>query len=143
MVITIKKILITSLLLLMTNTSIAAIGDVYSCEWVSSTFSGSDGEEAYWNSPKEFLKKTFVFKREKNNIAFEKDFLTSNTDLQISLNSDEVFVASSVKLLNKNLHYVSVVYKDGIFTITKHGFWLNGDVVVNTDIAKCYIPQLD
>ena len=90
MVITIKKILITSLLLLMTNTSIAAIGDVYSCEWVSSTFSGSDGEEAYWNSPKEFLKKTFVFKREKNNIAFEKDFLTSNTDLQISLNSDEV-----------------------------------------------------
>ena len=84
MVITIKKILITSLLLLMTNTSIAAIGDVYSCEWVSSTFSGSDGEEAYWNSPKEFLKKTFVFKREKNNIAFEKDFLSSNTDLQIS-----------------------------------------------------------
>ena len=138
-----RKLLLTLLLSIISSQSIAAIGDVYSCEWVSSTFSGSDGEEAYWNSPKEFLKKTFVFKREKNNIAFEKDFLTSNTDLQISLNSDEVIVASSVKLLNKNLHYVSVVYKDGIFTITKHGYWLNGDVVVNTDIAKCYIPQLD
>ena len=138
-----KKLLLTLLLSIISSQSFSAIGDVYSCEWVSSTFSGSDGEEAYWNSPKEFLKKTFVFKREKNNIAFEKDFLTSNTDLQISLNSDEVFVASSVKLLNKNLHYVSVVYKDGLFTNTKHGYWLNGDVVVNTDIAKCYIPELD
>jgi len=138
-----RKLLLTLLLSIISSQSIAAIGDVYSCEWVSSTFSGSDGEEAYWNSPKEFLKKTFVFKREKNNIAFEKDFLSSNTDLQISLNSDEVFVASSVKLLNKDLHYVSVIYKDGNFTITKHGYWLNGDVVVNTDIAKCYIPQLD
>jgi len=138
-----KKLLLTLLLSIISSQSFSAIGDVYSCEWVSSTFSGSDGEEAYWNSPKEFLKKTFVFKREKNNIAFEKDFLTSNTDLQISLNSDEVFVASSVKLLNKNLHYVSVVYKDGLFTNTNHGYWLNGDVVVNTDIAKCYIPELD
>ena len=138
-----KKLLLTLLLSIISSQSFSAIGDVYSCEWVSSTFSGSDGEEAYWNSPKEFLKKTFVFKREKNNIAFEKDFLTSNTDLQISLNSDEVFVASSVKLLNKNLHYVSVVYKDGLFTNTKHGYWLNGDVVVNTDIAKCYIAELD
>jgi hypothetical protein len=139
-----RKLLLTLLLSIISSQSIAAIGDVYSCEWVSSTFSGSDGEEAYWNSPKEFLKKTFVFKREKNNIAFEKDFLSSNTDLQISLNSDEVFVASSVKLLSKpSTNYVSVVYKDGIFTITKHGYWLNGDVVVNTDIAKCYIPQLD
>ena len=139
-----RKLLLTLLLSIISSQSIAAIGDVYSCEGVSSTFSGSDGEEAYWNSPKEFLKKTFVFKREKNNIAFEKDFLSSNTDLQISLNSDEVFVASSVKLLSKpSTNYVSVVYKDGIFTITKHGYWLNGDVVVNTDIAKCYIPQLD
>ena len=138
-----KKLLLTLLLSIISSQSFAAIGDVYSCEWVSSTFSGSDGEEAYWNSPKEFLKKTFVFKRDKNNIAFEKDFLSSNTELQISLNSDEVFVASNVKLLNKQLHYVSVVYKDGIFTITKHGYWLNGDVVVNTDIAKCYVPELD
>ena len=138
-----KKLLLTLLLSIISSQSFSAIGDVYSCEWVSSTFSGSDGEEAYWNSPKEFLKKTFVFKREKNNIAFEKDFLTSNTDLQISLNSDEVIVASSVKLLNKNLHYVSVVYKDGIFTITSHQYWLNGDVVVNTKIAKCYIAELD
>ncbi|MDC1046599.1 hypothetical protein OAR18_03215 [Candidatus Pseudothioglobus singularis] len=138
-----KKLLLTLLLSIISSQSIAAIGDVYSCEWVSSTFSGSDGEEAYWNSPKEYLKKTFVFKREKNNIAFEKDFLSSITDLQISLNSDEVFLASSVKLLNKNLHYVSVVYKDGIFTITSHQYWLNGDVVVNTKIAKCYIPELD
>ena len=138
-----RKLLLTLLLSIISSQSIAAIGDVYSCEWVSSTFSGSDGEEAYWNSPKEFLKKTFVFKREKNNIAFEKDFLTSNTDLQISLNSDEVFLASSVKLLNKNLHYVSVIYKDGNFTITRHQYWLNGDVVVNTKIAKCYIAELD
>ena len=138
-----RKLLLTLLLSIISSQSIAAIGDVYSCEWVSSTFSGSDGEEAYWNSPKEFLKKTFVFKREKNNIAFEKDFLTSNTDLQISLNSDEVIVASSVKLLNKDLYYVSVIYKDGNFTITRHQYWLNGDVVVNTKIAKCYIAELD
>ena len=138
-----KKLLLTLLLSIISSQSFSAIGDVYSCEWVSSTFSGSDGEEAYWNSPKEFLKKTFVFKREKNNIAFEKDFLTSNTDLQISLNSDEVIVASSVKLLNKDLYYVSVIYKDGNFTITRHQYWLNGDVVVNTKIAKCYIAELD
>jgi hypothetical protein len=138
-----KKLLLTLLLSIISSQSFSAIGDVYSCEWVSSTFSGSDGEEAYWNSPKEFLKKTFVFKREKNNIAFEKDFLSSNTDLQISLNSNEVIVASSVKLLNKDLYYVSVIYKDGNFTITRHQYWLNGDVVVNTDIAKCYIPELD
>ena len=116
---------------------------MYSCEWVSSAYSGSDDEEAYWNSPKEFLKKTFVFKREKNNIAFEKNFLSSNTDLQITLNSDEVFVASSVNLLDKqSTNFVSIVYKDGNFTISKHGY-LSGDVVVNTKIAKCYIPQLD
>ena len=138
-----KKLLLTLLLSIISSQSFSAIGDVYSCEWVSSTFSGSDGEEAYWNSPKEFLKKTFVFKREKNNIAFEKDFLSSNTDLQISLNSNEVIVASSVKLLNEYLHFVSVVYKDGNYTITSHQYWLNGDVVVNTDIAKCYIPELD
>ncbi|WP_416694020.1 hypothetical protein [Candidatus Pseudothioglobus sp. Uisw_050_01] len=138
-----KKLLLSLLLSIISSQSFSAISDVYSCEWVSSTFSGSDGEEAYWNSPKEFLKKTFVFKREENNIAFEKDFLSSNTDLQISLNSNEVIVASSVKLLNEHLHYVSVVYKDGNFTITSHQYWLNGDVVVNTDIAKCYIPELD
>ena len=83
-----RKLLLTLLLSIISSQSIAAIGDVYSCEWVSSVYSGSDDEEAYWNSPKEFLKKTFVFKREKNNIAFEKDFLSSNTDLQISLNSE-------------------------------------------------------
>jgi len=59
------------------------------------------------------------------------------------LNSDEVIVASSVKLLNKDLYYVSVIYKDGNFTITRHQYWLNGDVVVNTKIAKCYIAELD
>jgi len=138
-----KKLLLTLLFSIISSQSIAAIGDVYSCEWVSSAYSGSDDEEAYWNSPKEFLKKTFVFKREKNNIAFEKNFLSSNTDLQITLNSDEVFVASSVNLLDKqSTNFVSIVYKDGNFTISKHGY-LSGDVVVNTKIAKCYIPQLD
>jgi len=143
MVITIKKILITSLLLLMTNTSIAAIGDVYSCEWISSTFSDSKVEEPSWNSPEEFLKKKFVFRREENNITFEKDFRLSSTDLKISLNSDEVFVASSVKLLSNPNNFVSVVYKDGNLTITEHLYTSSKNVFVVTDISKCYVPNLD
>ena len=136
-----KKLLLTLLLSLISSHSIAAIGDVYSCEWISSVFSGSENEKADWNNPKEYLKKNFVFKREKNNIAFEKNFLSSNTDLKISLNSDEVFVAASVKLLSKPTNYVSVVYKDGILTIARY-YYITGDVVVNTDVAKCYIPEL-
>ena len=139
-----KKLLLLLLLSLISSHSIAAIGDVYSCEWISSVFSGSENEKANWNNPKEYLKKNFVFKREKNNIAFEKNFLPlwrSKTDLKISLNSDEVFVAASVKLLSKPTNYVSVVYKDGILTIARH-YYITGDVVVNTDVAKCYIPEL-
>ena len=136
-----KKLLLTLLLSLISSHSIAAIGDVYSCEWISSVFSGSENEKANWNNPKEYLKKNFVFKREKNNIAFEKNFFSSDTDLKISLNSDEVFVAASVKLLSKPTNYVSVVYKDGILTIARH-YYMTPDVAVNTDVAKCYIPEL-
>jgi len=136
-----KKLLLLLLLSLISSHSIAAIGDVYSCEWISSVFSGSEDEKADWNNPKEYAKKNFVFKREKNNIAFEKNFFSSDTDLKISLNSDEVFVAASVKLLSKPTNYVSVVYKDGILTIARY-YYITGDIVVNIDVSKCYVPEL-
>ena len=136
-----KKLLLLLLLSIISSQSIAAIGDVYSCEWISSVFSGSEDEKADWNNPKEYAKKNFVFKREKNNIAFEKNFFSSDTDLKISLNSDEVFVAASVKLLSKPTNYVSVVYKDGILTIARY-YYITGDIVVNIDVSKCYVPEL-
>ena len=133
-----KKLLIPLILTLFSNLSIAAIGDLYSCNETAIVISN----EAEGALDSNYLS-DFSFRRTKNEIIFEKyKSFSSKYNMQIILNSLEVFTASGGRLAGDDLPVHSFLsYEDGRFTYSNY-LYLPTEVLITTTTAKCFISNL-
>ena len=131
-----KKLLL--LLLLFSNLSIAAIGDIYSCNETAIVISN----EAQGALDSNYLS-DFSFRRTKDEIIFEKyKSFSSKYNMQIIFDSSEVFTASGGRFAGDELPvHAFLSYEDGKFILSSN-LYLSTEVLITTTIANCFISNL-
>jgi hypothetical protein len=134
-----KKLLATLLLSIISNHTIAAVGDIYSCKAKIIAHS-EKGYETWDNKHLD----NFSFKREKNEIIFEKySSLSSANNLQITSSLDETFTAYGEYFVGINPTYKYLSYRNGLFVYSQHLFFKDERINVTSKIADCFISNLN
>ena len=127
-----NKLLLLLLLSIISNQSIAAVGDVYNCKELSKVYTrAGDGVMDSKNSLSDF-----AFKREKNTISFE--YLPS---LTVTSSNEEEFTAFNKDKSGTVYDYLT--FKNGMYAYTSKTFQYGSDtLLVMSIIAKCKVSKL-
>ena len=127
-----KKLLLLLLLSIISNQSIAAVGDVYNCKELSKVYTRAGGGVM---DSKNSLS-NFAFKREKNTISFE--YLPS---LTVTSSNEEEFTAFNKD--ESGTVYDYLTFKNGMYAYTSKTFQYGSDtLLVMSIIAKCKVSKL-
>jgi len=133
-----KKLILTVVISIISSQSIAGIGDIYSCK--NRIIAHSEKGYETWDN--KHLDR-FSFKREKNQITFEKySDLPSYNNMQIMSSSGETFTAYGEYFGGINPTYFYLSYRNGVFGSSDHLFFKDKELKVTSSIADCFISNL-
>ena len=127
-----KKLLLLLLLSIISNQSIAAVGDVYNCKELSKVYTRAGGGVMDGNNSLS----NFAFKRDKNSISFE-DW----PSLTVTSSNEEEFTAFNKDKSGTVYDYLT--FKNGMYAYTSKSFQYGYEtLLVMSIIAKCKVSKL-